>query len=197
MNLGINPGTAAFLNVPALLEKHVTAEDAQKHEEHYQSLKSKNVFHVKGDGHCLIYSMIYCMLEYKENHYKYDAKEVISELRDEIMKNSSIYRNFLPSDVDPYSQFQLFEQNREYNQEICDIFLLALCNRFNVEAVIVQRTSAGTQEIKLIVKPNCRLDASSPRRVFYLLRTNDHYDPILSNSEYSHLDVTQVKLHSC
>ena len=176
------------LQLTALSSKPIISEDIQAHrlKEHYESLKFRKVFKVKGDGHCLIHSMIKCMLEYKEEHYKYDVKEVISGLRHEIEENYLIYSRFLPSDVDIDSQLQLYEEHKYYNMEICDVFLLALCNFFNVEVVLVELSESGTNEIKHIVRPDCHTEKSFPRRVFYLLRTQDHYDPLLNYGEFSY-----------
>ena len=69
---------------------------AKKYDEYYNSMKLRAIHRVKGDGHCLIYSVINCMLEYKENHYRYMTIEVIHELKNEIKKNWSRYCNFLP-----------------------------------------------------------------------------------------------------
>ena len=130
--------------------------------------------------------MVECMLEYKENHYKYDVEEVISGLRNELEENYLTYCRFLPSDVDIDSQLQLYEEHKYYNMEICDVLPLAFCNLFNVEVVVVEVGEFGTNEIKHIIQPNCHTEKSFPRRVFYLLRTQDHYDPLLSNGEYSY-----------
>ena len=61
---------------------------AQNFEEYHKSSKFREPFHIKGDGHCLIYSITDCMLEYQESHYKYNEEEVISNVRDKIVKNS-------------------------------------------------------------------------------------------------------------
>ena len=122
------------------------------------------------------------MLEYGEDHYTYDVKEIIQELRQEIFgMNHPMYSSFLPQNVDMDKQLELFEENKFYNQEICDTFLLALCNRFNIEVVVVERTESGVDEIKHIVEPNCTTEESFPQRIFYLLRKFDHYDPLLSH----------------
>ena len=168
------------------LERTALQRPSKPHmfKKHYEALKFRRRFKVKGDGHCLIHSMIECMLEYKENHYVYDVQEVISGLRHEIEKNYSTYCRFLPSDVDIHSQLQLYEKHKYYNLEICDVFLLALCNFFNVEVVLVELSESGTNEIKYIVQPNCDNEKSFPKRVFYLLRIEDHYDPLLNYGEF-------------
>ena len=174
-------GTTALMVLKILNRDTLT----KKYDESYNSLKLREIYRVKGDGHCLIYSVINCMLEYRENHYIYNTKEVINGLRNEIKKNWSKYCNFLPSHVNTEIHLQLFEENKRYNLEICDTFLLALCNLFNVEIVVVERARSGMDEIKHVVHPNCPASDSFPQRIFYLYKTFDHYDPLLINGEYS------------
>ena len=94
-----------------------------------------------------------------------------------------MFSSFLPSDVDTSLQLQLFEENKAYNLDICDIFFLALFNCFNVKIVVVEKGNAGIDKIKCFVEPNCPVDESSCRRTFYLVKTFDHYDPLLRHGE--------------
>ena len=167
-----------------VLQSHDKDTLAKKYDQYYDSLKLRVIYRVKGDGHCLVYSVIKCMLECRENHYLYSTKEVIRGLRNEIKRNWSKYCSFLPSQVDMEVQLQLFEENKCYNLEICDTFLLALCNLLNVEIVVVERTRSGMDEIKHVVEPDCPVNESFPQRSFYLYKTLDHYDPLLINGEY-------------
>ena len=152
----------------------------QKYEQYNDLMKFKKSLPIHDDGHCLIYSITLCMLEYKERHYRYDPNDVIHEIKQEIDKKYSMYCSYLRSHVDIAKELQLFEENKIYNLEVCDTFLLALCNCFNVEIVVAERSNLGIYMTKHVVEPSCPADESFPRRTFFLLKTLDHYDPILS-----------------
>ena len=152
----------------------------QKYEQYNELLKFKKILPMPGDGHCLIYSIILCMSEHMESHYKTEPGDVIHELKQEIESHYSVYCSFLPPQVDIAKQLQLFEEKKIYNLEVCDTFLLALCNCFNVEIVVAERSNLGIYTTKFVVEPSCPADESFPRRTFFLLKTLDHYDPMLS-----------------
>ena len=128
------------------------------------------------------------MLQYRESHYKFSVKEILHELRQEIEINNTVYRDFVPSNIDIHLQLELFENQKSYNLEICDTFLLAFCNCFNIEILVVIRTMARKNfkmnKILCVVQPNVPTDASLPRRTFYLLKTADHYDPLLDYGKF-------------
>ena len=153
-------------------------------------LHFRKVLQVPSDGHCLLYSFVHCMREYPEDHYKYNVGEVILQLRQEINRNYSHYREFLPNDVDLSSELQRYILNRNYNLKSCDIIVLALCNCFNVKVVILERTINGMTKESNVVKPDMPVSECFPKRSFFLLRTGDHYDPIVRNGESNYFNFT-------
>ena len=155
-------------------------------EEYYNSLKLKKVSRIKGDGHSLICSVVNCMFEHREIHYKYHEEEVICAIREEIERNQAMYQSFLHTElgIDTLLQ-QLFEDKIINNKDIRQLLLLAICNCFNVEVVIVkERADSKIAEIKNVIMPNCPANESSTRNTFYLLRTLDHYDALVDYGKY-------------
>ena len=153
-----------------------TSSISTENEKFKDSLKIRRVKHVRGDGHCLIYAFVVCMSEYGEYPGK---KDVIHALKQEITENYTLYCGFLPSNVEIDLQLQLFEMNRNYNMEICDTFLMALCNCFDVQIVVAEATTSMMHKLKYVVKPNNSTSQYYSERSLYLLRTGDHYDPLV------------------
>ena len=175
---------AQFINGDSLTERF---------EKYYLSLELRMTYHARADGHCIIHSIIKCMQEYEEPHYKHNVKEVIHEMRQEIERNFSMYSGFLQPDIDTKRQLQLFEENKNYNLAICDIFLPALSNCFKAEIVIAElRNNSGLKKIIHVIMPNCPADQTLPLRIFYLLKTGDHYDPLLKIGKYPDI-ITFIK----
>ena len=189
---------ATSLHVPGS-SKESTAAKATRHRrlgKYLHELRNlRKIAHVKGDGYCLIYSIIKCISEYTDDQHKYDLKEMIQLLRRELTgKNYSMYRSFLPAEVDLDQQLKTFEESKSYDQDLCDIFLLAICNHLNVEIVVVERTRDGGDELKLIIEPNCITDETVQRRTFYLLKTRDHYDPFIKMGELNLICVNEFAM---
>ena len=152
--------------------------------EYNESLKSRKPLPVKGDGHCLIYSITECMNQYQESHNKFTVSDILNELKNEIERDRAFYRGFMPLGVNMYRQMELFETNRVYNLEICDTFLLAFCNIYKVEIVVTEGTIVELPRIIHVVKPSRPVSESSPRRILFLQKTGDHYDPLLNQGGY-------------
>ena len=111
-----------------------------------------------------------------------DVKNIILDLRDELDHNILICKEFLPNNVDLDMQLKDFEENKIYDNDICDIFMLAFCNCCNIKIVIAEGTDKGVMETRLIIEPNNPEDVSFTQRTFFLLRSGDHYDPIVYNN---------------
>ena len=105
---------------------------------------------------------------------------ILSKLETELKTNLNIYKGFVQDiNVDILEQFRSYKDEKKYNTRTGDTLLLALCNCFNVEAIILESDTNKIFSKKYHISPSNAQETSKIHRSYYLVRSGDHYDALV------------------
>lgn len=96
----------------------------------YLENKGLEMVEVRGDGHCLLYAFATSL--HAEGILETDIDQICEGLKTEVRENGDFYGKFLESSTDIMHDIDDYINNRQYNTDMGDLLLSALCNAFKV-----------------------------------------------------------------
>lgn len=121
---------------------------------------------VRGDGHCLLYAISSSL--HAIGGKIYTDEDLGKLLKDEISAHKPFYQNFVADEgEDMLVTVQRYTQDKQYDNNICDLFLSALCNALCMTANVIRVVDEEISELS--IHPS-RPDIDSQCSIYLILQ---------------------------
>ena len=139
------------------------------------------VIRSKGDGHCIIYSVLCCM-RYLNIQAIPSKEELLNLLKFEVLNHLDYYGKFVNSlQVDCVQELDRYASRKTYSTDTNDLVISALSNLLKCRILLL---TEGSKTYYLENSHSCitpQRDQSIPVFTIKLLRNKEHYDSLIDN----------------
>lgn len=134
---------------PIMAEQQFNDTDRERMNQ-YLTYHDISIIPVRGNGHCLLYAVSSALYASGAGIFTDDALGKL--LSDEIEHYLDYYRDFATmDDLDIITvAVQRFLHEKQYNNNMCDVFLNAMCNAMCMKAVVIRMVDEVVNELVLV-----------------------------------------------